>query len=555
VARNADPKCSAVHLGFSLMLRRRRARPRIDHAPSRLLCLALRYDRGMRMFVFVAAWFVAAAAVAQQDVGEVSFANSGAPAAQESFARGLALLHNFEYPFAAEAFREAEQADPSFAMAYWGEAMTYTHPVWMQQNAEAARATLHRLGATPAERAAKAPTERERAYLAAVEVLYGEEAGGAPDRWTKEQRDVRYADAMAALHAHNPDDVDATAFYALALLGTAHEGRDYAIYMRAAALLEEVLPSHLHHPGVLHYLIHCYDDPIHAPLGMRAARLYGAVAPNAGHALHMTSHIFVALGMWDDVVAANRRAIAVVNQQRAARNKPPADCGHYPEWLHYAYLQQHRAGEAAKVRAACRASAFAQNFASAGTMDSRSERVASYAEMRAQQAASGGVLANDDAVTIPDGADYNRARFTVAYGDLLAARSGDAAAVRAATDRLHALQHAEHPTMPGDMPMNTADRTRDEVMVAQADALLLVANGKRAEALALLASTTARERAMPIDFGPPSIDKPTEELLADQLLAAGRAADAAAAYRSALARTPGRAATVDGLARATGTAK
>src|SRR5207253_10695653 len=254
----------------------------------------------------------AVTALAQNDVGEVSFANSGAPAAQEPFRRGLALLHNFEYPYAAEAFRKAQELDPSFAMAYWGEAMTYTHPVWMQQNADAARAALQRLGATPAERAAKAPTERERAYLAALDVLYGE--------GTKEERDFRYADAMAALHARFPDDVDATAFYALALLGTAHEGRDYATYMRAAALLEEVFPSHLHHPGVLHYLIHSYDDPIHAPLGMRAARLYGPVAPNAGHALHMTSHIFLAMGMWEDVVAANRRAIDVVNQQRAARS-------------------------------------------------------------------------------------------------------------------------------------------------------------------------------------------------------------------------------------------
>ena len=171
-------------------------------------------------------------------------------------------------------------------MAFWGEAMTYTHPVWIQQDLAAARAVLARLGATPEARLAKAKTERERDYLRAVEILYGD--------GTKEERDFRYADAMAALHQRYPDDVDATAFYALSLLGTAHEGRDFAIYMRSAALLEEVFPTHQHHPGVLHYLIHSYDDPVHAPLGMRAARLYGSVAPNAGHALHMTSHIFVA---------------------------------------------------------------------------------------------------------------------------------------------------------------------------------------------------------------------------------------------------------------------
>jgi hypothetical protein len=178
--------------------------------------------------------------------------------------------------------------------------MTYTHPVWFQQDAAAARAVLQRLGATPEERLAKAKTERERDYLRAVDIFYGS--------GTKDERDFKYAEAMREVHERYPDDVDATAFYAVALLSTSHEGRDFATYMRAAALLEEVFPSHPTHPGVLHYLIHCYDDPIHAPLGMRAARRYGVVAPNAGHALRMTSHIFIAMGMWNDTAAQTRSA-------------------------------------------------------------------------------------------------------------------------------------------------------------------------------------------------------------------------------------------------------
>ena len=233
--------------------------------------------------------------------GDVAFANSGSPAAQASFLTGLALLHDFEYRAAKLAFQQAEAADPNFAMAYWGEAMTYNHPVWMQQDAAAARAALARLGPTPGARAAKAGTQRERDYLAAVEILYGD-----GDKFV---RDFRYADAMAALHARYPDDVDATAFDALALLGTSHDGRDVATYMKSAALLEEVYPTHLRHPGVLHYMIHSYDDPIHAPLGLRAARRYGALAPDAPHALHMTSHIFIALGMWDETIAANQAAM------------------------------------------------------------------------------------------------------------------------------------------------------------------------------------------------------------------------------------------------------
>jgi tetratricopeptide (TPR) repeat protein len=491
----------------------------------------------------LAVLLLAAVAVSAQkpdDVGEVVFANSGAEGAQEPFRRGLALLHNFEYPFAADAFRAAQKADPDFAMAYWGEAMTYTHPIWFQQDAAAARAALARLGKTPAERLTKARTERERDYLRALDVLYGE--------GSKNERDFRYADAMAELHAKYPDDVDATAFYALALLGTAHEGRDFAIYMRAASLLEEVFPSHMRHPGVLHYLIHSYDDPVHAPLGMRAAKLYGGVAPNAGHALHMTSHIFIAMGMWDDVIDANRRAIDVVNAQRAERKKAPADCGHYPTWLHYGYLQQHRVDDARKALDACRVSALTEPFVSAGPMDSRRGRFNEYAAMRAYHAASGLPLTHADQVTIPAGTELDKARFTVAYGDVLAAaHARDAGTLTSARGRMLALRDGLLAAEKGST--NPTDRMTVEVMLQQAEALQLIATGKRAQALPILEAAADAERAMPLEFGPPAVPKPAAELLAEQLVAAGRTADAVAAYRAALARTPGRAVSVEGLQR------
>jgi tetratricopeptide (TPR) repeat protein len=479
---------------------------------------------------------------AANDVGEVVFANSGAEAAQEPFRRGLALLHNFEYPFAAEAFRAAQQADPEFAMAYWGEAMTYTHPVWFQQDADAARAALARFGKTPAERLAKAKTERERDYLRTVDVLYGE--------GSKNQRDFLFADAMAALHAKYPDDVDATAFYALALLGTAHEGRDFAIYMRAASLLEEVFPSHMRHPGVLHYLIHSYDDPVHAPLGMRAARLYGGVAPNAGHALHMTSHIFIAMGMWDDVIDANRRAIDVVNAQRAARSKPRGDCGHYPTWLHYAYLQQHRDDDARKALETCRAAAFAEPFVGAGPMDTRSARIDEYAAMRAYQVASGLPLTHADDVTIPKDAEFDDARFTVAYSDVLAAaQKRDSATLTSARGRMLTLADGILKGLAAKGSTNPTARMSVEVMLQEAEALQLIATGKRSLAFPILEAAAEAERGMPLEFGPPVVPKPAAELLAEQLAAAGRTADAVAAYRTSLARTPGRALSVEGLRR------
>ena len=158
-------------------------------------------------------------------------------------------------------------------MAFWGEAMTYNHPVWMEQDAAAARAVLARLAPTRTERLARARTPRERAWLDAVETLYGE--------GDKEARDFLYSERMRALHESDPTDVDARAFYALSLIGLAHQGRDTGLYMRAAGLLEEAFPANTGHPGVLHYLIHSYDDPVHAPLGLRAARLYGALASEA----------------------------------------------------------------------------------------------------------------------------------------------------------------------------------------------------------------------------------------------------------------------------------
>ena len=490
----------------------------------------------MRCIRLVVLMLVALPLAAQmKDLGDVSFANSGSPAAQEEFLQGLAWLHDFEYPIAAGHFRKAQEIDPSFAMAYWGEAMTYTHPVWFQQDLAAARAVMARLGATPALRAAKAPTQRERDYLGAMEVLYGEGA--------KDDRDDRYAEAMMAVHTRYPDDVDATAFAALALLGTSHHGRDFATYMRSAAMLEEVFPTHQRHPGVLHYLIHSYDDPIHAPLGMRAARLYGKVAPEAGHALHMTSHIFVALGMWDDVIAANNQAIAVVNRQRAARHQQLVDCGHYPDWLQYAYLQQGRFDDAAKSLESCRASALDVPFESAGEMDLRESRFTSLAAMRANTMAAGGAAV--PSFVVPDGASFASARFLMAYGDVLAARE-DRAKLRTAVTRLHTLS-AETPAMQG-AGMSGSDRQgRMQIMLQEADALLLMASGRRDEAIAVLQKAAAAETIMPFEFGPPPVPKPASELLADVLLAAGRDADAGKAYRGSLARAPGRTASVKGL--------
>ncbi|HEX5378523.1 MAG TPA: hypothetical protein VFW47_08100 [Phenylobacterium sp.] len=483
-----------------------------------------------------------AAAQPAPDAGEVHFANSGAASAQASFLRGLALLHDFEYPRAAAAFREAQAADPGFAMAYWGEAMTYNHPVWMEQDLVAARGALARLGPTPEARAAKARTARERDYLATVETLYGE--------GQKNARDFQYADAMAALHARYPDDVDATAFYALSLLGTSHQGRDFATYMKSAALLEEVYPTHLRHPGVLHYLIHSYDDPIHAPLGLRAANRYGAVAPDAPHALHMTSHIFVAMGMWDEVIAANRRAMEVLNGARARRNLPPQGCGHYPNWLMYGYLQEGRDADARATLAACRATAMAELGRATDDPDPDHSALGSYDEMRLMQAVETGRWDSSQDLTAPHGSPS--AGLRAAYGRAITAlRTGDLRGLQASSASLVAFQAAQ--AAANAAAGRTPDRVYDgsaAIIADQMSAAARLRGGDVDGGLAALRKTAEAEVAMPMEFGPPVVNLPTWELLGDELLRLRRAPEAIEAYRNALARAPGRTRSLQGLLKA-----
>jgi len=492
--------------------------------------------------ISAAAWIaMAPAAAGQVRLGDVAFANSGAPAAQADFLAGLGFLHNFEYPRAAEAFKKAQAADPGFAMAYWGEAMTYNHAIWMEQDAAAGRAALAKLGPTPTARLATAPTPRERAYLQAVEILYGD--------GEKQARDLAYAGAMAKVHQDFSDDVDATAFYALSLLGTSHQGRDTATYMRSAALLEQEFPSHTHHPGVLHYLIHSYDDPVHAPLGLRAARLYGDVASGAPHALHMTSHIFLALGMWDDVIKSNQDSTAALNTLRAARNLPPTACGHAFSWLMYGYLQAGRDADAAQALAACRKVALAAPAPSASVYDYDNTLRASFAEMRAMQAVATGRWDPADDILLPQaGADFER--FTSAYGRGLAAHAaGDGAGVKASAAELAGLRPRLIALLEKEKVSNPAFKTRLDVVAGQMAGLAQIRAGQTAAGLAKLKAAADQEAAMSFEFGPPMIEKPSHELLGDELARLGRNREAAAAYRVAVERAPGRRQSVAALAK------
>jgi tetratricopeptide (TPR) repeat protein len=278
-----------------------------------------------------------------QALGRITFPTSGAPAAQPAFLRGVLLLHSFEYDDAIVAFRQAQKTDPNFALAYWGEAMCYNQPLWYNESTDMARAVLGRLGATPASRQAKAATVREQGYLDAVERLFGQ--GDKPGR------DRGYADRMAALSRQFPDDDEAAAFHALALLATIPSGqRNTDISLKAGAIATAILKKNPSHPGAAHYALHAFDDGEHAAMGLEAARTYARIAPASSHARHMPSHVFLPLGMWDEAAASDESSFAasVDRVKRLGLSMAQADF-HSLSWLHYEYLQQGRFAKAREV--------------------------------------------------------------------------------------------------------------------------------------------------------------------------------------------------------------
>lgn len=462
-------------------------------------------------------------------LGETTFPNSGAAEAQESFLRGLLLLHSFEYEDARAAFQEARRLDPDFAMAAWGEAMSHNHPVWFSQEVDAARAALEKLAPTPDARLAKAPTEREKDYLRAADVLFF----GDGD---KEARDFAFAAAMRRLHERYPDDLDAAAFYALALLGTSHGGRDFRIYMQAAAVAEEVFAQNPNHPGAAHYLIHSYDDPVHAPIGLRAARAYAKIAPAAAHALHMPAHIFVAMGMWDEVVASNEASWAAADARVERQGLGVEQRGfHALWWLCYGYLQQGRFRDAHRML-----DIVAEDVRRSGGSNRTRYHLA---VMRAAYLI-GAEQWDVEAAGLD--VDLSGMRVETAAVDLFATgmaalKSGD----RAKAEEALAALRQRRSSAEGESGQEAAAVMEDELQ-----ALLFFDTGKTEEALQVMQEAAVAEDALRFDFGPPSPVKPAHELFGEMLLDLDRAAEAQEQFRLALDRTPRRARALLGLARA-----
>ncbi len=445
-----------------------------------------------------------------ENLGKIDFPNSGPPAAQEHFLEGVLYLHNFEYYDVREQFQAAHEIAPDFAMAYWGEAMTHNHPLWRQVDLEAAREALARLGPTLEERLAKAPTEREKDFLRSLHALYFTEGD-------KSTRDQAYSATLRQMHEKYPGDHEVASFYALSILGLTNGTRDFPNYMKAASIVEEVFADNSQHPGAAHYMIHSYDDPIHAPLGLRPARVYAQIAPAASHAQHMVSHIYVALGYWDEATTANENAWRV-SKQRVERKQLGVDQLDFHSffWLHYSYLQQGRFLEAGRMLRVIEETASPGEDAG---IDSY------YSRMRAQQL----VNAPGWEGVLPPSRESFFDLFADAWMALQSERLEEA-------EQLLSRMSPETPAT--------------GIMKQEIEALLKQRKGDLPAAIELLREAAAREEELPLTYGPPIPSKPSHELLGELLLEAGRAGEARRQFEKSLELAPRRALSLLGLSRA-----
>jgi tetratricopeptide (TPR) repeat protein len=463
-------------------------------------------------------------------LGDISFPNSGAPAAQEAFLKGVKALHSFQFDEARFAFEEAQEIDPGFALAYWGQAMSDNHPLWAQQDVEAATAALNRLAPTPDGRQAKAPTEKEKAYLQAIETLYF-----APG--DKLARDYAYSDYMAGMHERWPDDDEISIFYSLSLLGTVRPGdRGFRRQAQAAAIAMEVFRDNPSHPGAAHFIIHSFDDPDHAILALPAARVYAGIAPAAAHALHMPSHIFLQLGYWQDVVNSNIDAYAAALAVNEKYGLPEGrEDFHTLSWLAYANLMlgQYAAAEdnLAKAAAAVDRNPGAERVLG-GYLDMRGRHMIETGEWQAVQ------LAPIDSVEGRHG-DW------VAVVGMSAAHRGDMDAATAAEARLRTL--SENAEAAG----NDYGARQNAILEQEVAAIRLLKSGDNDGAVAAAKNAAEMEvMYMRVPSGPPKPMKPAGELYAQVLLAANRPAEAMTAFQQSLQWIPQRTPSMLGLAKA-----
>ena len=522
----SQPPSAAAQPAVGAPARRRETHGRGHPTPARR-GLALSGRLAALLFAAAALPWASAGAENLQGLGAINFPTSESGAAQEHFLRGVTILHSFGWKQARQEFQAAQREAPDFAMAHWGEALCYNHPLIAERDTKTPKAVLKRLGETPEERLAKAPTERERGFLAAVEVL----VFGEGDMLARRRA---YAAQMRALYEAHPEDDEVAAFYALSLLmsaGPADQGHRANVLAGAIAL--KLLARNPQHPGAAHYTIHAFDDPVHAPLALSAADVFAGIAEKVSHARHMPSHIYIQRGMWDQVSASNQSAYdAAVDLWEPGDSV--GDMAHALDWGQYGDLQR---GDEERARLWIERmegmvdKAAGQAFA-----------IAILPQVKARLA-----IETESGQTWPITED-SAATELLATG-IGAARNGDIALAAQAAQRLGELAE-EAAAKDGDRSYYIRDSRALQIMHREVAALVAIAEGDADGGLALLREGVEIAESMRPPNGAPRPLKPVHELYGEALLEAGRAEEALAMFEQSLLRTPNRPLSLRGLARA-----
>ncbi|MFZ0288498.1 MAG: hypothetical protein WB616_19745 [Candidatus Sulfotelmatobacter sp.] len=462
-------------------------------------------------------------------LGKVTFPVSCAPSVQQQFSSAVAMLHSFWYEKARDTFAGVAEKDPTCGMAYWGIAMTYYHPIWQPPGSADLKA-----GGTFMDKAklVGAKTQRERDYIAAIETFYKDS-----DKFDHASRALGYERAMEQVQSRYPDDHEAAIFHALALLATAPPNDEtYVNQKRAGAILEPLFAEEPEHPGIAHYIIHAYDYPPLAQRALDAARRYAKIAPDSPHALHMPSHIFTRLGLWQESIDSNLASVA-----SAKKNNAPEDELHAKDYLIYAYLQgaqDREAREALEAPPSGRRDD-PQHFAWLYAMGTSPAR---YAVERHQWAEAAALAVPPD--TFPGGRwAWTEANLHFARA-LGLSHTGKTEAARTEVQKLASLRD----TLTEVNDKYWADQV--EIQRESAEAWIRLAESRREEALRQMRSAAEHEDATDKHPVTPGVILPARELLGEMLLELNKPAEAMVEFEATLRTFPNRFNSLSGAARA-----
>jgi len=473
--------------------------------------------------------------------GKVTFPISGAPSVQSEFARGVALLHSFFYEEARRVFTSVAERDPKCAMAQWGIAMTWWHPIWTPPTPDEMRA-----GKAAIEKAMTmdAGTDRERGFITALNVYYNtpdsSDAGvvGQSCHGPVGPRDrvIAYEKAMHQLRDKYPDDFETQTFYAFAVLGVGYatpNDTSLSKQLEAAAILEKLWKQNANHPGVVHYLIHCYDYPALAQRGLAAAQSYASIAPWVPHALHMPSHIFTRLGMWDESVAANRASAEASRAYAAMRHRDATEAEelHALDYMAYSYLQEAQDSEAKKIvdlAAKVRKTNPELEFSGAYALAAIPTR---YAFERNDWAAAAKLTVPD----LPHWSSFPFMEALIEYGHALGrAHIGDLDGARKAIARMRELRDATRD------PKFDYFKSHLDLQTQAASAWVAASEGNKDEAIETLRRAADAEDVLGKHPVSPGAFVPIREQLGSLLLEVGQAKEAQREFEAALKIYPGR---------------